>query len=70
RPQLPPLALYGSAGAVAAQALRRVGRSADAGSSPATPGLTVLLSGREERLPAAALAYAEGRTLAAVSPAL
>lgn len=59
---LPGAELLCSADAVAAQALRRV---------PATPGggtLTVLLSGRSEPLPAAALAYPEGAGLA-VTPA-
>ncbi|WP_093654665.1 glutamate racemase [Streptomyces wuyuanensis] len=68
RPEgLPPVVLHGSAGAVAAQALRRVG----AGPAPAAApdgGLTVLLSGRESELPAAARTYAEGRLLEAVNP--
>ncbi|MFD5569003.1 glutamate racemase [Streptomyces cadmiisoli] len=67
RPGAPALVLHGSAGAVAAQALRRIGSrpdpTADAGGS-----LTVLLSGREGALPAPALTYAEGRLLSAVSP--
>ncbi|QEV22083.1 MULTISPECIES: glutamate racemase [Streptomyces] len=76
QPQLPPLVLHGSAGAVAAQALRRTGErpgaapAAVADSDAAAPGLTVLLSGRAEQLPREALTYAEGRMLAAVSPAL
>ncbi|MFF8785161.1 glutamate racemase [Streptomyces sp. NPDC015125] len=64
RPGRPPLALYGTADAVADQALRRIG----ADPAPATPGegnLTVLLSGREEELPPAARAYGEGRLLQA-----
>ncbi|MGW7370121.1 glutamate racemase, partial [Streptomyces sp. NPDC054841] len=64
---LPPVVLHGSAGAVAAQALRRI----DAGPAPeATPSslLTVLLSGRESQLPERALGYAEGRLLGAVQP--
>ena len=68
RPGRPPLVLFGSAGAVAAQALRRIGASP----GPATAALgavTVLLSGREGDLPKAALTYAEGRLLQAVSPA-
>ncbi|MEV0123969.1 aspartate/glutamate racemase family protein [Streptomyces sp. NPDC050703] len=69
RPGRPPLVLHGSAGAVAAQALRRIGELPGSGPAPAST-LTVLLSGREERLPRAALTYAEGRLLAAVSPAL
>ncbi|MYR20877.1 glutamate racemase, partial [Streptomyces sp. SID6137] len=36
--------------------------------APAEGGLTVLLSGREGELPAAALHYAEGRLLPAVEP--
>jgi glutamate racemase len=68
RPGRPPLALHGSAGAVAAQALRRIGARP---APDAAPGgsLTVLLSGQEGGLPAAALAYSEGRLLQAVSPA-
>ncbi|WP_447035955.1 glutamate racemase [Streptomyces sp. DSM 118878] len=72
QPDRAPLVLHGSAGAVAAQALRRIGRlpgSGPAGPAGAAPLLTVLLSGREERLPGAALTYAEGRLLTAVSPA-
>jgi glutamate racemase len=69
KPGLPPLVLHGSAGAVAAQALRRIGER-PAPSAPAEGGLTVILSGREAALPAAALTYAEGRLLAAVSPVL
>ncbi len=80
RPGLPAVVLYGSADAVAAQALRRVGAvvadGAGGGRGPVTSvtptgpsggRLTVLLSGREGVLPEAALAYAEGRLLAAVS---
>jgi glutamate racemase len=69
---------FGSAVAVAAQALRRaVGRNADvttatgnggaSGNGAAgTGGLTVLLSGRHGRLPEAALHYPEGRLLARI----
>ncbi|MFF4826640.1 glutamate racemase [Streptomyces sp. NPDC001312] len=67
-PDGPPPALRGSAGAVAAQALRRIG----ARSEPETAvegGVTVLLNGREGVLPAPALAYAEGRLLQQVAPA-
>lgn len=67
RPGREPLALHGSAGAVAAQALRRIGAEADPDATPGT-GLTVLLSGREATLPDTALSYAEGRFLQAVSP--
>ncbi len=68
RPGRPPLALHGSAGAVAAQALRRLDAQPAPG-APAEGTLTVLLSGREGALPAAALAYEEGRLLRAVTPA-
>lgn len=64
----PPLVLHGSAGAVAAQALRRLGAQ-PLPDGPATGTLTVLLSGREGALPTAALSYEEGRILQAVSPA-
>lgn len=69
RPGMPPLVLHGSADAVAAQALRRIGNRL----FPQTPGvgsLTVILSGREGSLPAASLAYDEGRLLQVVSPVL
>lgn len=68
RPDTPRLVLHGSAGAVAAQALRRIGVRPDPG-APAAGTLTVLLSGREGALPAPALAYDEGRLLHAVTPA-
>ncbi|MEU8567180.1 aspartate/glutamate racemase family protein [Streptomyces pathocidini] len=68
RPGRPPVALHGSAGAVAAQALRRIG-DRPAPAAPSAEELTVILSGREAALPATALLYAEGRALAAVSPA-
>ncbi|MEU5275620.1 aspartate/glutamate racemase family protein [Streptomyces asoensis] len=68
RPGRPPLVLHGSAGAVAAQALRRIGAGPAPGST-ALGSVTVLLSGRPGALPAPALAYAEGRLLQAVSPA-
>ncbi|MCN9240380.1 aspartate/glutamate racemase family protein [Streptomyces sp. RY43-2] len=68
RPDRPPLVLHGSAGAVAAQAMRRLGVE-PAPTASADGGMTVLLSGREAALPPAALAYAEGRLLSAVSPA-
>ncbi|WP_344011469.1 glutamate racemase [Streptomyces thermospinosisporus] len=67
RPDAPPLALHGSAGAVAAQALRRIGAE-PAPDAPASGSLTVLLSGREGALPASALTYAEGRLLQQVTP--
>ncbi|MFI0238765.1 glutamate racemase [Streptomyces sp. NPDC016845] len=66
RPGAAPLALFGSAGAVAAQALRRIGER-PAPKPHARGSLTVILSGRTETLPEAALTYAEGRSLQAVS---
>ncbi|WP_411087302.1 glutamate racemase [Streptomyces sp. 061-3] len=68
QPGLPPVTLHGSAGAVAAQALRRIGAVPAPSAEPAT-SLTVLLSGRAAELPDVALAYAEGLLLGAVSPA-
>lgn len=65
RPGLPPLVLHGSAGAVAAQALRRIGARPGA-DTDAAPSVTVLLGGRETELPAPALTYEEGRLLRAV----
>ena len=67
RPGAAPLVLHCSAGAVAAQALRRLGEQ-PAPHADADGTLTVLLSGHEGRLPAAALHYAEGRLLPAVGP--
>lgn len=68
RPGRPPLVLRGSAGAVAAQALRRLGERAAPG-GPVSGTLTVLLSGRDGVLPEAALTYAEGRLLQPLAPA-
>ncbi|MER6922877.1 glutamate racemase [Streptomyces spiralis] len=68
RPDRPPLVLHGSAGAVAAQALRRLGARPEP-ETAATGTVTVLLNGQEGTLPAPALAYAEGRLLEAVTPA-
>lgn len=69
RPGRPPLVLHGSAGAVAAQALRRLGEQPAPG-APASGTLTVLLSGRESgALPESALAYAEGRLIQPLAPA-
>lgn len=69
QPGLADVALHGSAGAVAAQALRRLG-DIPAPSATAEPGdLTVLLSGRRSSLPDTALTYAEGRLLATVTHA-
>jgi glutamate racemase len=65
---LPPVVLHGSAGAVAAQALRRIGAEPAPTATP-SGSLTVLLSGRTSDLPAAALSYAEGRLLGAAAPA-
>lgn len=59
-----PAALFGSATAVAVQALRRLGAE-PAPDAPATGGLTVLRSGRPEPPPEAMRAYAPGRSLAA-----
>ncbi|MDH6579444.1 aspartate/glutamate racemase family protein [Kitasatospora sp. MAP5-34] len=61
----PGLRWYGSADAVAAQALRRIGTD-----RVGTGRLTVLHGGREAALPAAAARYAEGRLLAAPVPAV
>ncbi|MGW6390212.1 glutamate racemase [Streptomyces sp. NPDC055103] len=68
RPGLPPIVFHGSADAVAAQALRRIGAD-PAPDADATGGLAVLLSGRPGQLPATALGYAEGRLLTASAPA-
>ncbi|MFD0023955.1 glutamate racemase [Streptomyces sp. NPDC058382] len=68
QPGRPPVVLHGSAGAVAAQALRRIGAAPAPSAEPAT-GLVVLLGGRVAEMPDAALAYSEGRGLKAVSPA-
>jgi glutamate racemase len=68
RPGFPPLVLHGSAGAVAAQALRRLGEQ-PAPEAEANGTLTVLLSGREGALPVPALAYEEGRLLQETSAA-
>ncbi|MGW0936756.1 glutamate racemase [Streptomyces sp. NPDC002666] len=68
QPGRPPVVLHGSAGAVAAQALRRIGAEPAPSAEPSS-GLVVLLGGHPSELPEAALAYAEGRGLAAVSSA-
>ncbi|MFJ8074213.1 glutamate racemase [Streptomyces sp. NPDC096176] len=65
--ELPPIVLHGSAGAVAAQALRRIGLPPAPDAVPSSR-LTVLLSGTESPLPAEALNYAEGRLLPTVTP--
>ncbi len=64
-PAGPPLVLYDSAGAVAAQALRRIG-AAPAPDAEPTGRLTVLLGGREGVLDAASLSYPEARSLTTV----
>ena len=62
RPGRAPLVLHGSAGAVAAQALRRIGAQAAPEASP--DGTAHRAAERHEGpLPAPALAYAEGRLL-------
>lgn len=66
RAALPPIVFHGSADAVAAQALRRIGAEPAPDADP-TGGLTVLLSGRPGQLPATALGYAEGRLLGATA---
>ncbi|MFE4021499.1 glutamate racemase [Streptomyces sp. NPDC059101] len=68
QPGTPPLVLYGSAEAVAAQALRRIGTEPAPAAAP-TGTLSVLLSGRSGSLPDVVLAYAEGRLLAGAVPA-
>ncbi|MFF3372365.1 glutamate racemase [Streptomyces sp. NPDC002680] len=67
RPGNPPLVLHGSAGAVAAQTLRRLGAH-PAPEAPADGTLTALLNGVARPLPAPALAYEEGRLLQAAIP--
>lgn len=59
-----PLTLYGSAEAVAAQVLRRLGAAPAPDAAP-TGGLEVILDGRAAPLPPEALAYPEGRALTA-----
>jgi glutamate racemase len=68
---VPGAVTFGSAGAVAAQALRRVPQGAPASARRAAT-VRVLLSGRLAPLPPAALQYPEGRLLApmVVGPAL
>jgi glutamate racemase len=63
----PAITLYGSADAVAAQALRRIG-AAPAPDAEPSGVLTVILSGRSAALPDTALAYAEGRAIFATAP--
>jgi glutamate racemase len=64
---VPGAALFGSAAAVAAQALRRAlqaGAAVEPVSGTETGTLTVLLSGRRADLPPAAMLYRPGRELA------
>jgi glutamate racemase len=64
---LPGATLFGSAAAVAAQALRRAGARGGgepSGATGRTGTVRVLLSGRQADLPDAALRYPEGRLLA------
>lgn len=68
RPDAPDPVLHGSAGAVAAQAMRRLGVAPDASARPEGT-VTVLLGGERGSLHSAALIYAEGRALGAGSPA-
>lgn len=58
--------LHGSAEAVAAQALRRIGELPAPDATPRNR-LTVLLSGRESALPGQSMSYAEGRLLQAAT---
>ncbi|MBW8737799.1 MAG: aspartate/glutamate racemase family protein [Streptomyces turgidiscabies] len=67
RPGRAPLVLHGSAGAVAAQTLRRIGAQPAPVASPEGT-VTALLNGTAGPLPAPALAYAEGRLLRAAAP--
>src|SRR5579859_571829 len=61
---VPSAILFGSAAAVASQALRRATASGPDLTGDATGTLTVLLSGRPASLPSAALQYRQGRELA------
>jgi glutamate racemase len=63
---VPGAVTFGSAGAVAAQALRRVPSRSDVARSPGEPSgaVRVLLSGQPSALPPAAFRYPEGRLLA------
>ncbi|MCZ4101455.1 glutamate racemase [Streptomyces sp. So13.3] len=60
----PAVTPLGSAEAVAAQALRRLGALPEPAAEP-SGSLTVILSGRRSELPASALAYPEGAALGA-----
>jgi glutamate racemase len=67
---MPGAMLFGSAAAVAAQALRRARPASTAAEvtagEDAAGSLTVILSGRRAELPAAALSYRQGRELFAL----
>jgi glutamate racemase len=63
---LPGVRLFDSAGAVAGQTLRRLGLDPRPDATPA--GVSVLLSGEEGPLPAAARAYPVGEALAVGGP--
>ncbi|MEU5403948.1 aspartate/glutamate racemase family protein [Streptomyces sp. NPDC005963] len=64
-----PVALYGSAEAVAAQALRRAVRTGARARAAAPAGrVTVLHSGRESVLSVQAMSYVEARSLHAATP--
>lgn len=69
RPGLPEVTLHESAGAVAAQALRRLGETPTPPADAEPGDLTVLLGGHRATLPDTALTYAQGRLLAAVTHA-
>ncbi|WP_185302203.1 glutamate racemase [Streptomyces finlayi] len=66
QPGREPVALHGSADAVAAQALRRIGAGTPPSAEPAGT-LAVILGGHAAELPEAALAYEEGRLLKALN---
>ncbi|MBV9022350.1 MAG: aspartate/glutamate racemase family protein [Streptomycetaceae bacterium] len=63
----PAVTLYGSAEAVATQALRRIG-AAPAPDAEPSGALTVIHSGRSATLPDAALTYAEGQAISVIAP--
>jgi glutamate racemase len=65
---LPAARLFGSAAAVAAQALRRAGARPAPSAGHPVGIVRVLLSGRPSVLPPAALRYPEGRLLARLEP--
>lgn len=61
---VPGAAMFSSAAAVAAQALRRAPREPAPAATVGTGSVSVVLSGRVAELPAAALSYPAGRLLA------